>query len=288
MWHTQTACVTGRSHQRSGMPLQDRTCVRTEGGVTAAAVSDGAGSARLSQEGAGAAVQRVCRFLCQHFDALYQSETPAQLRQAVLEQAQEAVSSRARELDAPLRELACTLLAVAVKGDQYLLFHLGDGVIAYQKEGSLQVASVPWNGEFANSTVFVTSPNALRHCRVYRGTQPKLEGFCLMTDGCEAALYDKRRQRVAPLLGVLLQQTQLLQAQTAAEILDEVLTRVIARRSYDDCSLVLLSRAGSRFGRWAQMSPREKAAVLGIQTQNNSRRRKQINRYAKAYGIAAL
>ena len=83
MWHTQTACVTGRSHQRNGMPLQDRTCVRTEGGVTAAAVSDGAGSARLSQEGAGAAVQRVCRFLCQHFDALYQSETPAQLRQAV-------------------------------------------------------------------------------------------------------------------------------------------------------------------------------------------------------------
>ena len=75
MWHIHTSSATGRSHRRSGAPLQDRTCVRTENGVTAAALADGAGSASLSHEGAEAAVQRTCRFLCRNFDALYRAET---------------------------------------------------------------------------------------------------------------------------------------------------------------------------------------------------------------------
>ena len=43
MWHVQTASETGRSHRRTGAPLQDRTCARTEYGVTAAVLADGAG-----------------------------------------------------------------------------------------------------------------------------------------------------------------------------------------------------------------------------------------------------
>ena len=285
MWHIQTASVTGRSHRRTGAPMQDRTCVRTEYDVTAAVLADGAGSAACSQEGAEAVVQAISRYLCENFDDLYQAKTPLELRRNILVQARAAVEKRAQALGVPVRELACTLLAAAMKEDRYLLVHLGDGVIAYRKAGAVKVASHPWNGEFANSTVFVTSPNALRHCRVFRGEQAELEGFCLMSDGCEAALYNKRKQRMAPLLEILFQQTQLLESGTAGEILEAVMGGVISRCSQDDCSLILLTRKGSRFGRWEHMTPREKAAVLGVRTQNRSRRRKQVNRYAKAYGV---
>ena len=285
MWKTQCALVTGRSHQRTGTPLQDRTCVRTENGVTVACLADGAGSAMYSQEGAEAAVQQTCQFMCEHFDALYQSKTPMELKRAILFHAESAVIQRAQELGVPVQELASTLLAVAVKGDQYLIFHLGDGVIAYQKDGKVLVASTPWNGEFANSTVFITSPGALRHCKVFRGVQPKLEGFCLMSDGCEAALYDKRHRRMSPALEILFQQTQLFETKAAGEMLDAAIRDVIAARSQDDCSLVLLSRKGRRFGRWERMTAKEKANMLGIQTQNRVHRRRLINRCVKQYGI---
>ena len=285
MWHIHTSSAIGRSHRRSGAPLQDRTCVRTENGVTAVALADGAGSASLSQEGAEAAVQCTCRFLCRNFDTLYCTETPAALRGEVLTQAREAVERRAEELGVPVGELACTLMAVAVKGDRYLIFHVGDGVIVYQKEGKIKTASVPWNGEFANRTVFLTSPDALRRSKGYRGIQPKLEGFCLMSDGSGAALYEKRRARPAPILKILLQQAQLLENDVAAEILETVMRRIVSPRTQDDCSLILLTRRGTRFGCWETMSPREKAAVLGIRTGKRGKRRRQINRYAMEYGV---
>ena len=285
MWHIHTSSVTGRNHQRKGTPIQDRTCVRTEGGVTAVALADGAGSASLSQEGAEAAVQRTCQFLCQNFDALYCAETPVALRRAILVQAVEALVQRAGELGAPAQELACTLMAVAVKGDRYLIFHVGDGVVVYQKEGKVKAASVPWNGEFANHTVFLTSPDALQRSKGYRGIQPKLEGFCLMSDGSGAALYEKRKERPAPILKILLQQTQLLGNDIAAEILESVMQKIVSPRTQDDCSLILLTRKGAHFGCWETMSPREKAAVLGIRTGKRSKRRRQINRYAMKYGV---
>lgn len=285
MWHIHASSVTGRSHQRSGLPLQDRTFVWTENGVTAAALADGAGSAALSQEGAESAVRQTAIFLCRHFEQLYGAETPAALRRSILTQAQEAVGCRAREMGVSPGELACTLMAVAVKEDRYLIFHIGDGIVAYQKEGAVKVASAPWNGEFANETVFLTSPDALRRCKVYKGTQPKLEGFCLMSDGSGGALYDKRRNRTAPILKILMQQVQLLDPYTVKEHLEGVMGEIISVRTQDDCSLILLTRKGERFGRWETMTSREKAAILGIQTRDRSKKRRQIRRYAEAYGI---
>jgi len=285
MWRTQSALVTGRGQRKTGKPLQDRTCILQENDVTAAALADGAGSADWSQEGAHVAVETACNLLCGDFDRLFQAGTPMELRRKILEAVRDAVEQRAGELGVPVSELACTMLVVAVQGDRYLIFHLGDGVIAYQKAGTVRIASIPWNGEFVNSTVFVTSQNALRHARVYRGTRPELEGFCLMSDGCEPALYDKQRNRMAPLLRILFQQVQLMGRQSSSEILNAVMRGLIAPRTQDDCSMVLLTRPGARFGRWEQMTAREKANVLGVRTQDRCRRRHQINHYAERYGV---
>ena len=285
MWHILTSSVKGRSHRRNSAPLQDRTCVLREKGVIAAALADGAGSAAKSQEGADAAVKATCDFLCQNFETLYRAETPLALRRAVLTQARDAVERRARELNVPVRDLACTLMAVAVKDDRYLIIHVGDGVIAYQKKEMVKVASVPCNGEFANNTVFLTSSDALRRCKVYKGVQPELEGFCLMSDGSGAALYNKRKERSAPILKILFQQAQMLNRDVASEILEKIMQRIVAVRTQDDCSVILLTREGSRFGCWARLTDREKAAILGVRTGKRSKRRRQINHYSAEYGV---
>ena len=80
MWNTLMAACTGRGHRLRQQPGQDRTARRTEYGVTAIALADGAGSAPLSHLGAECAVQTACRLLCRDFEALYASPTPQAMR----------------------------------------------------------------------------------------------------------------------------------------------------------------------------------------------------------------
>ena len=287
MWHTQSAVVTGRGHRLRQLPGQDRTFTLEENGVTAAALADGAGSAPLSHEGAEQAVRTACRVLCRQFEVFSGPASAFEMRRTVLEAVQAAICRRAEELGTRPAALACTLLAVAVKGDRYLVFHVGDGVIGYQRDGVVRVASGPRNGEFANTTTFVTSLDALPRSRALRGRQPGLEGFVLMSDGCEAALYHKGREKLAPLVGRLLQRAELFSPEVSEGQLRAVTGEVIARRTQDDCSLVLVSRRTDTFGRWEKLTQRERAAVLGIATQNRNRRRRMIRRYGALYGATA-
>lgn len=284
MWHIQDTVVTGRGHLLRQQPGQDRTFSLTRNGVTAAALSDGAGSAPLSHEGAEQAVRAACEVLCGQFETFSGPATPFEMRRAVLEAVQAAIRRRAQELNTHPSALACTLLAVAVQGDRYLVFHVGDGVIGYQKEGVVRVVSRPQNGEFANTTTFVTARDALVKSRVLRGRQPGLEGFVLLSDGCEAALYHKGKEKLAPLVGRLFQRAELLSQEVSRQWLRAVIEGPVAHRTQDDCSLLLLSRQTKSFGHWARLPQREQAAVLGIITQNRNRRRRMIRRYRALYG----
>lgn len=284
MWHTNQAICTGRGHQLRHQPGQDRTACRQEWGVTAIALADGAGSVPLSHLGAECAVHTVCRLMCQHFEGLFASPSPQTMRQWVVETVQEAITEKAALYQAKASELACTLLAVAVCGDRYLFIHVGDGVIAYQKKGRLLVASRPSNGEFANNTTFVTAQQALYQAQVGKGTQGELEGFVLMSDGCEQALYHKRTAKVAPLLGHMLQWSELLQPQAARDRLQTALEGCIAPCTSDDCSLAVMSRQGERFGRWERLTPREQARIFGVITQNKNRRRRALGTIRRRWG----
>lgn len=281
MWITQSAAQVGRGHQMAGVPCQDKTMTMCRNGVTAIALADGAGSARFSHEGAACAVEAVCEVLCRKFEELSATASPLDMRLCVLGAVSERMTRRAEELGVPISELACTLLAVAVRENRYLIFHVGDGVIGYRKDGKLMVASGPENGEFSNTTVFVTSKNALLKSKVMRGEQAALEGFVLMSDGCEAALYHKENRRLAPFLNRLLQRAELLEREVSEEMLHAVLAGVISHRTIDDCSLAVMVREGAQSGGWNRLTQRKKAAILGIATEKRNRRRRQIRKYER-------
>ena len=279
------ATITGKYHRQQHREGQDRVYSLTQHGVTAIALSDGAGSATYSHLGAEMAVNCVCQSLCQNFDRLYHAEKPMEVRQYLLQQVREGLKRVQDQQNVRWEQLACTLLAVAVKGDQYLLFHLGDGVIACQVDGVLKVASAPLHGEFTNTTVFTTSSDAILHTRVMRGTQPKMELFCLMSDGCEQVLYQRQKKQLAPVIRWIGERMQLYGVQKGGELLSQWLNHVIGQKSTDDCSLVFLTRAGRRFSNWKRMTQQEKAKLLGIQTHKKARRRRMIRKLERVYGI---
>ena len=185
MWNLLESTRQGRSHVKQGTPCQDKTYCRSYDDTYVITLADGAGSARLSHYGAECVTKCIADELGLNFES-YWDETEARIaKERLFKEISESLQEIAGQYDCQLKDMASTLLAVAVKDERYIILHLGDGVIGYCKEGVLKVASAPNNGEFANTTVFTTSSDACSQMKVFRGLLNGSNGFVLMSDGPE-------------------------------------------------------------------------------------------------------
>ncbi len=184
------ATARGRSHERRGALCED--VVRTAGGpVAVAALADGAGSARHARRGAEVATIAVVDLLRARFVDLV-AGGPRFARDAILSAVDAAIDEEAARIGAALRDLASTLLFVAVDRDRFLAGHLGDGLIGVRRAGRAELLSAPANGEHANETVFVPTRSGDSDLRLYAGATTGVDGFVLLTDGAADGLWGLR------------------------------------------------------------------------------------------------
>lgn len=252
-WSFAAAICCGRSHVATGKPCQDAVFTRTyKNGVYVTVLCDGAGSASHSREGARFAAARAGEFAARSFAKASRSIDGARhAGRELLESLQHDIARYARDRGCGVADLSSTLLLVAVRGNKYVMWHVGDGVIGAEQRRSdgacrLAVMSAPDNGEFANQTRFVTASDACDHLDVRLGRLvcggTEVSGFILMSDGPEAALYHKATGALAPACSKLLQGCRDFDRRTMEARLHDALETVIAAKTSDDCSLVLLAR----------------------------------------------
>lgn len=241
-WRAVGAVETGRSHLREGKVCQDKICILTRNGVMTAALADGCGSARIPELGAEVVTRRICQLFCDRFEEFLHNPAGAEVKQEILRQLYEVLDECCRSHGCVREDLASTLLAVAVRGDCYLMLHIGDGVIGYVRDGRIRVASVPDNGEFANETTFVTAPDAFSSLRIYKGRNEAIEGFVLMSDGCEASLYNRASVVLAPILTRQVYRLGITSEAFFRPSLEQSLAETIRYQTMDDCSLILTAK----------------------------------------------
>lgn len=240
MWNLLDSTIQGRSHVKQGTPCQDKTYCQSYDDTYVITLADGAGSARLSHYGAECVTKCIADELGSHFES-YWDETEARIaKERLFHEISESLQQIAEQQDCQLKDLASTLLAVAVKDERYIILHLGDGVIGYCKEGVLKVASAPNNGEFANTTVFTTSSDACSQMKVFRGPLNGINGFVLMSDGPEACLYDKKNNELANGLLQILEDASGEDLKEVTEGIEEAMDTVITKHTLDDCSLAFM------------------------------------------------
>ena len=240
MWNLLDSTRQGRSHVKQGTPCQDKTYCQSYDDVYVITLADGAGSARLSHYGAECVTKCIADELGWNFES-YRDETEARIAKERLFQEISGSLQQIAELhDCQLKDLASTLLAVAVKDERYIILHLGDGVIGYCKDGVLKVASAPNNGEFANTTVFTTSSDACSQMKVFRGALNGINGFVLMSDGPEACLYDKKNNELANGLLQILEDASGEDLKEVTEGIEDAMDTVITKHTLDDCSLAFM------------------------------------------------
>lgn len=276
MWNIIQCAVQGRAHKKSNIPCQDKTNSSFLSDVTVVALADGAGSAKMSEYGAELATKNICSLMVENFDNYFRNDDGATVKSQIIDELVDVLQKKSEELDCEIKELASTLLFVAVKNEHFILSHIGDGVIGYLKEDELKIASQPENGEFSNETTFVTSQNSIMNMRLIKGELGKIEGFVLMSDGAEISLYNKKENKLSDGLKKIIKMSNFIDAKILEEQLKRTFENVITKATTDDCSIVIMARKNETFKGYKNLSISDKCRVLEI---GDNTSRKIVNRY---------
>lgn len=187
-WKVVSASSVGFSHQAEGRPCEDYYFVRTtDEGWLVAALSDGAGSASRSIEGAraicGGVVSEILNSLTLAAEVnMPQIEIAA--RSCVEKSIENVRVGLAAANNGSLADFHATLIGVIVGQSGGVFFHIGDGGACAMVLGNVEnnIISAPENGEYANETYFFTEDFWKDHLR-FTSFGPEFNVVSLMTDG---------------------------------------------------------------------------------------------------------
>lgn len=277
MWHFAECAIQGRGHLKTDVPCQDKTIVLNKNDVYVTALADGAGSAKYSHFGAENIVNTVANILATNFDNYFSHENANFVIKQIHNDYYKNLCDLAESMNCTVKDLASTLLFVAVKDDKFILGHLGDGVIGYLKNNCLKTASLPNNGEFSNETYFSTSKDASSHMKLAKGSVRDIDGFVLMSDGTADSFYNKKEKKLADVLQKIMKLSILIPKNKFDGILANSFHNTVLQATFDDCSIALMSKNTQNFTGFLNVSDSYKREILQINGQRHINLR--IKRY---------
>jgi hypothetical protein len=187
VWRHIAQSLQGPSHLDGGTPCQDTHAVRIVGEphhTLIACVADGAGSAKHSEIGSAIA----CETILEHATRFLESNSLSamQMEDALVwcDEVRKRITAKAEEHGCTTREFATTLLVAILSPDLSVFFQIGDGAIILGNDVLYGVVFWPQEGEYANSTNFLTS-DAYHQQIEFITTTSRYSKVALLTDGLE-------------------------------------------------------------------------------------------------------
>jgi hypothetical protein len=260
-WQVTGAAAVGVSHRRAGLPCQDALAWRVlPDGTLIAALADGAGSARFSDQGAARAVETALdaleagAALAGDWETLLQAAFDA-ARQSVLDLAagdENATAPVEAPDDAPAghaartpRDFACTLTCVVAAPGALAVGQVGDGALVASAAGEpLVTLTRLQRGEYANETHFLVEEDALDQLVIASLDRP-VDRLALMSDGLiRLALKMPTQEPHEPFFAPLFRFAGAATdpAESAAQLVQFLDSERVCDRTDDDKSLLLAVR----------------------------------------------
>lgn len=250
-WQLSGDTVIGLAHRRKGLPCQDAVAFR-QSQRPILALSDGAGSAAISERGARALVIGIARLLQTMEDDLspwLDGEDDASQAQAtrwaerLLLHAHGLLADLAHAERRDIRDVRATLQVVVIGERHIFWWKVGDGaIVTKNSEGLWSLGNqASTKGEFANQTCFVDTASAID---VQSGVLSASEifGIALMSDGGAERLVSHDGSKVANRLGEWLDDVAEQRFATDRIALAFHEPAMWERTSLDDRSIVLAAR----------------------------------------------
>lgn len=265
MWKALGCAVQGNGHFANNIPCQDKVASLRKNGVSVIALADGAGSAKLSHYGAEKVTQFVCEKLCSNFDYMFADDRDGlNAKTDLLFDINYMLEKLAEGHDCSVRDFSSTLLSVAIRDEDVLAIHLGDGIIGCLKNDELKVISKPDNGEYANLTVFTTSERAISSIKFIKGRLKDKQGFVLMSDGSCASLYNKQTNELSSGIRNFMKECDKRRSVALNDQLIESFKYDVRSKTNDDCSIAILYNDENTFPRYKNLESQEKIKILSV------------------------
>jgi hypothetical protein len=249
MWRLLAESVRGPAHEATGQPCQDAALALVHNGTLILAASDGAGSAALSHIGSAHA--------CSHLAGLIRADLDEGLTAAAIDRdtalswvvrLRSSLAGIAKLYSSPANELACTLLFAVVSEEVAAFGQVGDGCIVILDGETYRPVFWPQTGEYANTTFFVTEPDA--ETRLDFASHPSpVDEVAVMTDGMQgmALCYADRSAHQPFFRPMFAQMRQYWAREGLGPALRAFLSSAPVRlRSDDDKTLILAARGWGR------------------------------------------
>lgn len=249
-WKTIDASVRGTDHEFHELPCQDFSSSyvqqTAEGEVLIACCSDGAGSATFAQLGA--------RFVCDHIimtvaDTISSGVSISSLDRTffveMLRQIRGQLEVLALDHESTLSQFACTCLFAVIGEGLSVWGQIGDGAMVISApENQCEVVFWPHQGEYINTTSFLTSANWEEKLEI-KILDQRIDELALLTDGLQMlALSYANRQAHAPFFSPMFR--VLRDIDEPLSLIPQLETFLnsenVNRRTGDDKTLVLATR----------------------------------------------
>lgn len=246
----------GKVHVLNETPCQDEVAAISENGITVIALSDGAGSCKDSHIASKQAVNWALEYLVTNFEKIYggnETNDMASFNENIIEVAN-AGRNCFNELDIPLEECCCTLLAIAIsETGKWIGIHIGDGMI-FKKDRELSILSQEEHGEYCNQTFFLNEEISSKHLRIYSGdiaesypeddkedNKKRNITFLLTSDGCSSSLFDYSKKEITESVGVMMNWLENHEEDEVKKALERGLRDLFGNMSDDDLSIGIIS-----------------------------------------------
>jgi len=286
-WFGTAASVVGTGHIARGIPCQDSSAVVMEHEFQLAVVSDGAGSARLSQHGSAAVVETLVG-LAADLEIPLSDQAGAEVAERIAKHCLARLDETAEELGCEIRDLAATLSFVLVRGETVLAGCLGDGIVAAIGPSGSEVLVGPARGEHANQTEFITSRGAARRLRLRWGPLGRRDGFMVMSDGAAESLFERSTARLASAVGRVLSWFDENTQSAVVEAIEASVLPLLTSKTRDDCSIACLRRVSLDEARLEGSGNEFQKAFLGSGNARGVRTRLAVLRESQAHATATV
>lgn len=187
----------GNRHAQTHENSQDVVLCSTCFPISIYGIADGQSNKLFSELGGKLSLQVATEYITKHgIEKLSKVPYKDEIRFHIMTGIRSLLHEKAQECQTSIYELSSTLvlLAVDLRSGQYMIVHLGDGVIisvdkeigVNKNEDAIQILSPPENGMTPRTTWLTTSESALNHLRLCFGNVGHYRRIILASDGADS------------------------------------------------------------------------------------------------------
>jgi hypothetical protein len=250
-WKVATSTVTGKAHTDRGEPGQDchkaGTIRLADAEFFIGIAADGAGSTTDGGRGAEIACETAyARILATLRETAGILQVTDQDIRAWITAAHDAVEAEAKGRGKRPRDFACTLVGSVAGNEGAIFFQIGDGAIVTGDGQDYQIIFWPEQGEYANTTFFVTDDQYIDHLHVQK-TEVSPGEIALFTDGLQSLVLSFSQKKAhegffRPLFDALDRFPESTFSSFSGQLQGFLCRDEINARSDDDKTLILAKR----------------------------------------------